>query len=133
MLNSLVMMALGTFRFGVGKPSYQTFSRSTTYRWEALERTGRTPAMQYLGPGADEITLEGTIYPHFKGGLRQVDLMRLTAGTGTPMILVDGLGFVWKRWCILSVDEKKTHFLPDGTPRRIDFSLVLTAYGEDAL
>lgn len=128
---SLVMMALGSFRFGVNRAGYQSFSRSASWRWEAQDRLGRAPALQYLGPGSDEITLEGVIYPHFRGGLRQVELMRLVAGTGQPMGLVDGLGWVWERWVIATVEERKSLFLTDGAPRKIEFTLGLRAYGSD--
>lgn len=128
---STVMMALGTFRFGMSRAGYQSFTRSAAWRWEQVDRIGRAPALQYLGPGAEEITLEGVIYPHFKGGLRQMDLMRAMAGTGQPMILVDGLGWVWQRWAITAIEETKTVFLADGAPRRIDFSITLQAYGGD--
>ena len=127
----LVMMALGTFRFGVNRASYQTFTRDAAYRWAKADRLGRDPALQFLGPDAEEITLEGVIYPHFKGGLRQMDLMRAVAELGTPMMLVDGLGFVWQRWAIVTVSETKSVFLADGAPRRIEFSIRLQAYGGD--
>jgi phage protein U len=129
---SLVMMALGAFRFGINRASYQTFSRTAAYRWEKQARLGRAPALQFLGPDADEITLEGTIYPHFKGGLRQVELMRLMARSGQPMMLVDGLGWAWERWVITGVEERKSVFLADGAPRKIEFTITLQAYGADA-
>ncbi len=131
MLTSLVMMALGSFRFGISGSGYQTFSRSASWRWEKVDRAGRAPAMQFLGRDADTITLEGVIYPHFKGGLRQVELMRLAASAGQPLILVDGLGWVWERWVITSVEERKSVFMSDGAPRKIEFSVGLTAYGAD--
>lgn len=128
---SLVMMALGAFRFGVNRASYQSFTRSASWRWEQQDRLGRAPALQYLGPGADEISLEGVIYPHFKGGLRQIELMRQVANLGKPQILVDGLGWVWERWVITAVEERKSLFLADGAPRKIEFTIGLTAYGMD--
>lgn len=131
MINSLIMMALGTFRFGVNRAAYQHFTRSARWRWEQLDRVGRKPAQQYLGPNADEITLEGVIYPHFKGGLRQIELMRLVADQGQPLILVDGLGWIWERWVITSITETKSVFLAEGAARRIDFSVQLKAYGSD--
>jgi phage protein U len=129
---SVVMMALGAFRFGVNRANYQSFTRSASWRWEAQDRLGRNPALQFLGPGTDEISLQGVIYPHFKGGLRQVELMRFVANAGQPLILVDGLGWVWDRWVITSVEETKTLFLADGAPRKIEFSVGLKAYGSDA-
>ena len=128
---SLVMMALGSFRFGVNRANYQSFTRSASWRWEEQPRLGRRPALQFLGPGAEEITLEGVIYPHFKGGLRQVELMRLVASAGQPLILVDGMGWVWDRWVITAVEERKTLFMADGAPRKIAFTTSLKAYGSD--
>ena len=92
---------------------------------------GREPALQYTGPDTQSITIEGVIYPHFKGGLRQVEMMRLKAGIGAPLMMVDGLGWVWKRWVIMRVEERKSHFLRDGAPRKIEFSLTLQSYGPD--
>jgi uncharacterized protein len=129
----MVMMALGAFRFGMNRAGYQSFTRSAAYRWAKQDRLGRAPALQFLGPDADEITFEGVIYPHFKGGLRQVELMRLTARTGMPLMLVDGLGWVWERWVITAVSETRTVLMADGAPRRIDFSMTLQAYGRDGL
>jgi len=133
MLASLVMMALGTFRFGVNAAAYQSFKRSASFRWEKVDRAGRAPALQFLGPDAQEITLEGVIYPAFKGGLRQVEGMRAVAGLGQPLMLVDGLGWIWERWAITSVEEHKSVFLADGAPRKIEFSLSLRAYGRDRI
>jgi uncharacterized protein len=131
MLESLIMLALGSFRFGINRANYQTMTRTAGYRFAKLDRLARAPALQFLGPDTEEMTLQGTIYPHFKGGLRQVELMRLTARSGRPMILVDGLGWVWDRWCVTQVEETKSVFLRDGAPRRIDFSITLQAYGRD--
>lgn len=133
MLSGLVMMALGAFRFGMNSADYQTFSRTAGFRWAKQDRLGRAPALQYLGPDTEEITLEGVIYPHFKGGLRQVELMRVTALTGLPLILVDGLGFVWQRWCIVEVTERRSFLMSDGAPRKIEFSVRLQSYGGDVL
>ena len=127
----LVMMGLGSFRFGMENEAYQKSSLSAPYRWNPVNRIGREPALQYLGPGTQDMTLEGVIYPHFKGGLYQVDKMRLKANLGLPMMMVDGLGWVWKRWVITSVEEQKSYFLPDGAPRKIEFSLTLKSYGSD--
>lgn len=64
----LVMMALGSFRFGMRNDACQRFSHSAAWRWNKVDRIGREPALQYLGPDAREVTIEGVIHPHFKGG-----------------------------------------------------------------
>lgn len=128
---AMLMMALGPFRFGLRTAAYQTAGRNETWEWEEQQRLGRPPALQYLGPGTARVKLDGTIYPHFAGGLGQVGRMRGLAGTGRPHMLIDGRGKVWGRYCILTVDEKLTVFFEDGSPRRIDFDLDLSAYGSD--
>jgi phage protein U len=126
-----VMMALGSLRFGVTGTSYQSLRRVAAYRWQQQDRLGRDPAQQFMGPGAEDVTLDGTIHPHYRGGLRQVEFMRLAARTGTPLMLVDGLGWVFQRWVILSVEETRTVFMSDGAPKQIDFRILLRSYGED--
>ena len=126
------MMALGAFRFGIGAGDYQRLRRRAEFRWPIQERVGRTPASQFVGKGLVTIGLSGVIYPHFRGGLRQIDAMEALGGLGVPMMLVDGLGWVFDRWCILTAEQTKTVLFADGTPRKIEFQIDLQSYGEDA-
>lgn len=130
-INSGTMMMLGQYRFSINSAAYQSFTRSTEYRWEEQKRLGKDPAMQYVGPGTDTITLEGTIYPHFKGGVSQVDSMRSQASTGEPLMLISGNGKAFGRWCITSISDTQTTFMKNGAPRKVTFSLTLKKYGED--
>lgn len=126
---SLVMMALGSFRFGISRANYQTFSRAAEYRWEQVDRVGAAPAAQFSGPGVQTITLEGVFHPHYHGGLGQMRTMRAIAGTGAPLMMVDGMGFIWDRWVVVSVEETRTHLMSDGAPLKIEFSVQLQSYG----
>ncbi|MGR3435741.1 MAG: phage tail protein [Shimia sp.] len=131
MIGALISIALGPFRFGVTGDAYQRMTQSAPYRWAPQARIGREPALQYLGPDVATLTISGTIHPHFRGGLRQVEAMRGEAGRGRPMMLVDGMGGVWRRWVITRVDETRMHMTPDGAPQQIDFQLELQSYGRD--
>lgn len=126
-----IMMALGDFRFEVGTAAYQQLSRSQSYRWEKQGRIGRLPAMQFTGADLQAVEMKGTIYPAFRGGLGQTQAMREMAGKGEPLDLVDGTGKVWGLYVILDVAEDQSVFLDDGRPRRVDFTLKLSEYGED--
>ncbi len=128
----LTMMALGPFRFGIATAAYQSLDRSTEYRWESQERIMRHPAMQFVGAGHTTITLDGVILPMFRGGLSQVDRMRDIAASGSPQILVSGRGRVFGPFVIMKVAEKQTVFLPDGTARKLEFSVEVKSYGSDA-
>lgn len=133
MLGVNMMMILGVYRFCIGNAAYQSLARTTEYRWEEQPRLDSDPAMQFVGVGAETIKLDGTIYPHFRGGLRQVTLMRAEAGLGLPLMLISGNGTAFGRWCIVDISETQSFFLKDGTPRKIVFSLTLKKYGEEKM
>lgn len=131
-----VMLALragsDVYTFGVSTAAYNSMRRSTRWRWSSQARAGRSPAAQFIGKGDDSISLEGVIYPQFKGGLNQLPRMRLEADRGRPFLMADSLGRVdYGYWCITQIDEVQEYFMAHGLPRKITFDLMLTAYGED--
>ena len=128
-----VLMTLGEFQFAISTAAHETLQRETSYRWERQDRLGREPAMQSIGPGEDKIVLRGTIYPHFRGGLGQLNAMRDMAGDSEPLQLIDGLGRVLGPYCITRVTERQGAYVGPGIPRRVDFSLALVRYGEDQI
>ena len=140
-----IMMALGPFRFSVNTAAYQSLRRAAQYRWPAQERIGRPPARQFVGVGSETITLEGAIYPYsgepfldqvinerVGSGPAQLDQLRELAALGEPLLLTDGRGKVWGKWCVESVDETQTVFFANGAPRKIEFNLSISSYGEDS-
>ncbi len=127
-----IMMALGDFRFSLDTAAYQRLDRVAQWRWEPQDRIGRPPAHQFLGPGAETVTLDGVIYPEFRGGFEQLDAMRRSADAGEPLDLVDGTGRVWGLWCLTEVKETASVFHADGRPKKQEFTLQLVKFGEDA-
>ena len=129
------MARLGDYQFSLETASFDTLQRSTEYRWAAQDRIGRDQAQQFLGMGEDRIELRGTIYPHFRGGLGQLALMREAAGRGKPLPLIyafERVGQYNGLWCIKSVSDERSVPIRNGAARKIEFSLCLVAYGEDA-
>jgi uncharacterized protein len=123
-----VLMALGSYRFSISTAAHEQIERNTEWRWPAQERIGMAPALQYVGPGEDTITMSGTIYPQLGPGLGQVDAMRAQAGLGQPLALVTGFGKYLGLWSITSIRENQSSIFYDGVPKKIEFSLELKAY-----
>mgnify|MGYP002700762941 CR=1 FL=1 len=128
---SETMIALGDYRFSINTATYEELKRSQSFRWQAQERVQRRPALQYVGLGEESIELSGVIYPHYRGGLGQLNQLREDAGQGTPQRLIDGLGFVWGQFVIVSVSETQSTFVSNGQPLKQTFQLKLVNYGED--
>lgn len=77
--------------------------------------------------------MRGVIYPHYKGGLNQLLIMRSQASLGIPLYLTDGTGRVWGQWCIKGAEETRRVFEADGTTRRVEFRIVLVRFDEGLL
>lgn len=127
----MTMLSLGGIRFSINAAAYQSFRRSTQYRWPLLNRFGQRPARQFVGLGDETINLQGVIYPAFRGGPSAVERMRDQAAKGKALAMVSSQGAVLGRWVILSAEETRTVFFPNGTPRKIEFTLSLAHYGTD--
>lgn len=120
-----MLMSLGMFVFSVPTLAYQDFQRKNAWRFASTPRVGAREAVQFVGPGADDISLSGTAYAELSKGVASLDDLREMAKDGAAWPLVDGAGNVLGTFVITSIDEKKKHFLADGTALQIDFSIEL--------
>lgn len=123
-----VMMQFGLFQFEIDTATYQQLDRSTEYRWARIPRIGAHDALQFTGFGDDAIDVSGVIYPHFRGGLGQIDKMRAQGSIGVPLPLVSGTGKVLGLWVAVSITEGQTVFAAQGIPQRQDFSMRISRY-----
>lgn len=126
-----VMMILGPYPFMLRTAAPGTIARRSEYRWAKQDRIGRKPAHQFMGGGADEITLTGEILPHFMGGFAQIDAMRALAKRGKPLLLVSGRGDVLGDWVITGIEQEDGDLWADGAPRVTNFVMKISEYGGD--
>ncbi|WP_441253579.1 phage tail protein [Bradyrhizobium sp. 613_E4_N2_2] len=126
--NAPVLLMLGTFKFSLNTAVFQEMQRRSSYAWGDVERFGKLPALQYMGPDDDAITLPGVVFPDWKGGSRQVDDLRKLAEAGVPYQLIDAFGGVLGDWVILGIEETQSIHSPDGSFRRQEFSVRLRRY-----
>ncbi len=126
-----IMYMLGPFMFSRDTASPQSIERTSEYSWTQQSRLGRDSASQFTGITNDTFDIEGVIYPEYKGGIEQITLMRILAEQGEPLMFVSGTGVVHGNYCILSVEETAQHLAPNGSPRKLEFTLSLQKYGAD--
>ena len=128
-----MMLALGMFVFSLSTAAYQALQRQTEWRHASNPRVGAAPARQFVGRGDDTITLPGIILPELAGSALSLDALRLMANTGKAWPMVEGSGRIYGLWIIESLNETKTLFFRDGTPRRIEFTLSLKRIDDDRI
>lgn len=127
-LGATIMMQLGSFQFSVNTAAYQELKRRSEYRWPKQDLYGRRPGRQFTGPGDESMTITGTIFTEYRGGLGQIEQMRAQAGRGQPLLLVNGYGGLMGRWVIESIEEGQKVFAAFGRPRKQDFALQLARF-----
>lgn len=125
-----MMMSLGMFVFSLPTLAYQDLARKTAWRHAESTRVGARAASQFVGPGADTITLGGLLVPDVAGTRASISELREMGDQGEAWPLVDGTGAVLGAWRIDDLSETQTIFFEDGVPRKTDFSLTITQVDE---
>lgn len=119
------------FYFNLDTAAFDELRRQTEFRWASQERLSRRPAQQAVGMGEEKLSLKGAIFPRFKGGLKQLDVLRSIGARLLPLSLTTGYGFVLGTWCLRRLDEEQGALLAGGIPRKQTFTLEFTRYGDD--
>lgn len=125
-----VMMSLGGFQFSLNTAAYQDLTRSTGYKWGSHDRLGQNPAKQFTGYGDDTMSLQGIVYPEFRGDRFQIENLRDIAKQGQPLLLVSGLGSILGRWVIDKIDEQQSIFAGSGVARKQGFTVSIQYFDE---
>ena len=119
------------YYFNLDTAAFDELRRQASFRWVGQERLRRSVAQQAVGLGEEKITLKGAIFPHHKGGIKQLNVLRSIGRNLQPLNLVTGYGEVLGNWCLVSIDEEQSHLLAGGIPRKQGFNLEFVSYGND--
>lgn len=131
MTNNRVLMRLGEFGFGIDTASYNKITTNTRATIATVNRININPARQFVGWDQTK-TIQGVVYPFWRGGLAQIPRMREMVKSGQPLLLVDGRGSVHGYWFLEGLGDGEERFGPDGVAMKWDFTLDLSYYGERA-
>lgn len=125
MSNQQALLSLGLFVFSMETLPFAELQRRMDWRHGKADRHGLRPASQYLGPGADVVTINGTLVPELAGDYSSLNRLREMAESGDAWPLVDGAGTQLGIFQIMAVDERQSAHVPGGLARKIDFAIDL--------
>lgn len=120
-----MLAGLGMFVFETNTALFDKLSRDRNWTHERSPRFGARDASQYTGPGADRITIAGSIIPEIAGAYSSLDKLAEMADDGEAVPLADGLGNVIGTYTIEALREEKSNLIDNGQARRVDFTLEL--------
>lgn len=121
-----VMMILGMFVFSINTASFDNLRRSTGWRHASTARIGARAAHQFLGVDEETISISGITYAEIAStGRVSLEALEAMAGTGDHYKLIGGDFKIYGDYVIESLETTRTEFFPDGTARKIEFTLGL--------
>ena len=124
-----MMLSLGDFQFSVDTAAYDELTLKAEYPWATVNRLQNTPQLQAMGKETRSISLQGTVYPTYRGsGAEQIENLREAAAQMEPQFLVAGDGRSLGRWVVKSIAQTDSVFFSDGVPQKQEFSLELERF-----
>jgi phage protein U len=126
-MSEIPVIALGTHKFATTTAAFAELTRATEYKWQEQARIANDPVLQFTGYGVETLTLPLSI----GGGIGTADSLsqlRGDADRATVFPLCDSKGAFHGKWVIKSIAETQKFFAPDGSARKIDFSITLNRY-----
>lgn len=120
------LAALGMFAFTTDTTLFDRLTRSREWRHERTERFGTLAASQFVGPGADKITITGRLVPEVLGRYGALETLVAMADTGDAYPFLDGRGRIFGHYTIDRVDEAHDNLTENGIARVKDFTLEIT-------
>ncbi len=128
MADTRVQMALGGFRFEMGRTDYEKARRTLTWRWARQDVIGNYPVHQFVGEGARTLQLAGSIFP-VKSGVDALDGLEQAASQRQPLRLADEFGHFLGYWVITSLQLEDVKLF-ESRPLEQRYTLSLVYFGE---
>lgn len=125
-----MLAVLNDFIFELSTAPYQAWDQKSKERWGSKKRFQRLPAYQHLGPDDETLTLPGVLAPELTGGEATLDKLRTMMRAGVAYPLVTGTGNYQGQWIITEIAEKRSEFIDNGKPRKIEFTISLKKYSQ---
>ncbi|WP_186078668.1 phage tail protein [Burkholderia gladioli] len=128
-----MLVSLGGFVFSLSAAPFHELQRQRTWKHAKNSRVGARDGSQYVGQGADSITITGLIAAGELGSPLSLDTLARMADVGEAYMFVDGTGTVFGAFTIEELNETQTFHNVLGVPQKIEFTLTLNRVDDSAL
>lgn len=120
-----MLLAIGMFPFSIPTIVHDELKRRSSWIHATSQRVGARDATQFVGVGAETLSISGVAHAELSDGRASLDELRDMASSGNAWSVVDGAGQVYGAFVIQGIDEGLKELGPDGRPRKIEFSIDL--------
>ena len=125
-----VLMSLGKYKFYIGKNTFDTLSKKSSYRWNEVEKIANRSSLQFGGVDCPTITLDCIIFAKLneKSPVLLVEELENEASKGLPMVLIDSNGKNFGRWVITSISSNQSYYNKWSVPEKAAVNIELKGY-----
>ncbi|MES2042581.1 MAG: phage tail protein [Pseudomonadota bacterium] len=120
-----MLMSLGMFVFERTTLPFDQRQQRLSWNHASSDRVGARAALQFTGPGDENETITGCLYPEAGASYSSIETIKDMATPGEAYPLVEGTGAVLGNYVITDLDLTRRAFIDNGAPRAIDFTLTL--------
>jgi|GEM_PF-4081600 len=127
------LLRFGGFTFRVFGLAPHLIARYDEWRWAETERLSGEHALQFLGRGPGEMTLEATLFSQHLSGHKQlhVDQLRSVGDSGTPYPMISGDYKALGWYALTSLESEHTYLDLRGRPRKDGLLIGFRRFGRD--
>jgi len=127
------LLQFGSFTFELRGVSPRRVTRFDEWRWPSTERLSGENAIQFLGRGPGELTIEAVLFPRHRAGHSEtaIDALRTVGDAGMPMPLIRGDMRMLGWYGLGSIETDESYLDRLGRPGMVSLVASLTRYGRD--
>lgn len=123
-----MLYMLGPLRIEVWPFNVESVSATGATDYAVKPVVGAEQPLEFVGEGANEMTLDGFIFPSERDGasaLGSLEKLTQMRASGKPQYMMRGDGTPFGWWAIMTVAQKSEHLERDGIGRQVGVSINL--------
>lgn len=120
-----MLYTVGPLRIQVAPFSVSDVSERGSTDYAAKPVVGIEPPLEYVGEGANELSLSGQLFPQAIGGLTELEVLRQMRTSGKPQYVMRGDGRPLGWFAITSADARHGYLDAHGVGKQIEVSVSL--------
>lgn len=120
-----MLYTLGALRIEVAPFNVHDVGQSAETDYAVKPVVGIEPPLEYVGEGANEITLSGRLFPTEIGGLSELETLWQMRASGRPQFVMRGDGRPLGWHAILNTQAKSSYLDAKGVGKLIEVSVSL--------
>ncbi|MCW5712750.1 phage tail protein [Shinella sp.] len=127
------LMQFGPFKFEMRGVSPRRVTSLDEWRWPSTERLSGESAIQFLGRGPGELTMEAVLFPLHRAGHSEnaIDRLRMLGDTGAPLPLIRGDWRMLGWYGLASIEQDHSYLDQRGRPGMVALLGSWTRFGAD--